>query len=228
MTPSTIAVTMNDAPITVKRTLLWFIKAPRYVDTEASWRSVSEWGYKDITALVTQTIHTPSTMAKAFSLVFQVKYFRFSAIARKAFPSSTNMETTFRNIKRRSRKSEIIASVFPVNHLTFKTPQSMYKGPLMSALEKSTNARLEIRMFGKVRSFLKRAMIPRTKPLPSTAKIATNYSNTSAKIVMEEKSSTSMIFLAHLTLSAPSVAICIKEQQWCLRSPMCSWRFPFG
>ena len=211
MTPSTIAVTMNDAPITVKRTLLWFIKAPRYVDTEASWRSVSEWGYKEITALVTQTIHTPSTMAKAFSMVFQVKYFRFSAIARKAFPSSTNMETTFRNIKRRSRNSDIIASVFPVNHLTFKTPQSMYKGPLMSALEKSTNARLEIRMFGKVRSFLKRAMIPRTKPLPSTAKIVSIDSITSVKIMVEEKSSTSMIFLAQLSLSAPSVAIFIKR-----------------
>ena len=66
-------------------------------------------------------------------------------------------------------------------------------------------------MFGKVRSFLKRAMIPRTKPLPSTAKIVSIDSITSVKIMVKDKSSTSMIFLAQLSLSAPSVAIFIKR-----------------
>ena len=122
-------------------------------------------------------------------------------MARKAFPSSTNMETTLRRKKKRDAKIDIIAKVFPVNHLTFKTPESRYIGPLMSALEKLDNARLAMRMFAKVRSFLNRARIPRTNPLPSTEKMVSNDSITSVKIVMEEKSSTSMIFLAHLSLS---------------------------
>ena len=66
----------------------------------------------------------------------------------------------------------------------------------MIGLKKSANARLAIRIFGKVRSFLKRAMIPRTTPLPSTANTAKMGIKTNAQIVMNKESSTSMIFLA--------------------------------
>ena len=69
-------------------------------------------------------------------------------------------------------------------------------GKLMIGLKKSANARLAIRIFGKVRSFLKRAMIPRTTPLPSTANTAKMGIKTNAQIVMNKESSTSMIFLA--------------------------------
>ena len=69
-------------------------------------------------------------------------------------------------------------------------------GVLMNALKKSANARLAMRMFGKVRRFLNRAMIPRTTPLPSIANKARKDIKVNTKIVMNKESSTSMIFLA--------------------------------
>ena len=96
------------------------------------------------------------------------------------------METVLRWRQRQVTKSEIIAKVFPVNHATFRTLQSKYMGASMSARSKSMNARLAIRMFGKVRNFLNRAIIPRTSTFPATAKTASNGRSTSTDIVVEE------------------------------------------
>ena len=57
----------------------------------------------------------------ALLFVFQVKYFKSNVMAKKIFTSSTNMETTFNKIKSKNEQSEIIAEVFPVNQLTFRT-----------------------------------------------------------------------------------------------------------
>ena len=141
---------------------------------------------------VRQTNHTARSIAKAFLFVFHVKYLRSSAIARNTFTSSTNMQTTLTRINKWDRNSEIIAEVFPLNYLTFSTPQSTQIGMLTSAFVRSANARLAIRMFGKVRSFLNRATIPRTNPLPRTAKTAISDRSRRMKIVRVEKPSASM------------------------------------
>lgn len=151
------------------------------------------WYHDDKTALVRQTSHSTRTIFLAFSLVFQVKYFRSRATARNTFTIITNMETKLRKRKRWCGKTEIVANIFPFIQSTLSTPQRKYTGTLMSALNISANARLAIRMFGKVQSFLNRAMTARTKPFPRAAKIATNGRSISMEIVMEEKFSTSMM-----------------------------------
>ena len=183
---------MNDAMIAVKHPWDLSEKAMRYLERGASWRSISQCNHVNKPVPNRQTTQTTMTIVIAFSVVFQVKYLRSSSIAKSAFPSRTSVETMLRRMKRWHRKSDIIAKVFPVNHLTPTTSQSMYIGTFMSALKKSINARLPIRMFGKVRSFLNRTMIPRTSPLPGTAMIATNERSTVTKIAKDEKYSISM------------------------------------
>jgi len=51
-------------------------------------------------------------------------------------------------------KIKRIAKVFPVNHVTLRTPHSRYIGMLMIPVKKFTTARFAIRMFGKVRRVL--------------------------------------------------------------------------
>ena len=82
------------------------------------------------------------------------------------------METTFTKIKSKNEESEIIAKVFPVNHaVNFQDRVKQVHGCVDDWVEKISQRQIS-RMFGKVRSFLKRAMIPRTSPLPSTANTA--------------------------------------------------------
>ena len=70
---------------------------------------------------------TTMTIVIAFSVVFQVKSdFRSSSIAKNAFPNRTSVETMLRRMKRWHRKSDIIAKVFPVNHLTSTFDLSIY------------------------------------------------------------------------------------------------------
>ena len=123
-TPNTTAVTTNVAPMAEEINLASVTKERRYLKTEASWRSISEMDHDNKPVLVRQTNHTARSIAKAFLFVFHVKYLRSSAIARNTFTSSTNMQTTLTRINKWDRNSEIIAEVFPLNHLTFSTPQS--------------------------------------------------------------------------------------------------------
>ena len=184
-------------------------KTWRYRDTGASWRSISETDHDIKATAVRQTNHSPKTIAKAFSFVFQVKYLMFSFIAKNTFTSSTSIETRLRIINRKNIKSETIAKCDPLNHLTSSTPESRYIGMLTSAFSESINARLAIRMFGKVRNFLNRATIPRMMPLPSIAKTPSNGKSTTIKIVVAEKSWTSMIFYVSFRVK-PDVKTCFE------------------
>ena len=61
---------------------------------------------------------------------------------------------------------EITAKVFPLIQLVSQTKEKRYSGILMTALRKSTTARLAKRMFGKLRRFLNRTKIAMKDPLP--------------------------------------------------------------
>lgn len=111
--------------------------------------------------------HSRATIQMAFCFVFQVKYRKWKASPRNAFTNSNNVETRWRKINNRLRQHERIAKVFPLSQLTSGTPYIRYMGMLTSALRRSTRATLATRMFGKVRSFLNRTMMPRINPLPS-------------------------------------------------------------
>lgn len=80
---------------------------------------------------------------------------------------------------------------------------------LTSAFSESINARLAIRMFGKVRNFLNRATIPRMMPLPSIANTPSNGKSTTIKIVVDEKSWTSMTFYVAYRVK-PDVKACFQ------------------
>ena len=110
------------------------------------------------------------------------------------------MQTTLRKKKRRARKIEITAKVFPVNHFSLKTPQIMYIGTLMSAFKRSANARFAIRMFGKERSFLTCATMARINPLPITAKIARTDSSKMMENIEDEEYSASIVSFACFAL----------------------------
>ena len=76
------------------------------------------------------------------------------------------METIFRRVKSKCNELEIMANVFPFSQLGFRTKYRTNRGTLMSALRKSTTARLAKRMFGKLRRFLKRLKMAMNDPLP--------------------------------------------------------------
>ena len=118
---------MNDAMIAVKHPWDLSEKAMRYLERGASWRSISQCNHVNKPVPNRQTTHTTMTIVIAFSVVFQVKSdFRSSSIAKNAFPNRTSVETMLRRMKRWHRKSDIIAKVFPVNHLTSTFDLSIY------------------------------------------------------------------------------------------------------
>ena len=62
----------------------------------------------------------------------------------------------------------MIARDFPLNHLVSQTVEITKIGMFMTVFSRSTTERLAMRMFGNVRSDLKRAITVKTEPLPST------------------------------------------------------------
>ena len=139
-------MTKNAVKVTGTIGLPLSVTSRRYIKTETSC-CIEGRHQGNKTAQLKQANHSTRTIMMAFLFV---QYFKSNVVARNKFTSSTSMETSFRKVKSESEESEIIANVFPVNHLTFRTVQSKYMGMLMNALKKSANARLVIRMFGKV------------------------------------------------------------------------------
>ena len=118
----------------------------------------------NITRLMSQLTQTQT---KAFFLVFHIKYLRSNEMARYTFTTIARTEVRFKVMKARLIKVVINAKVFPLNQLTSKIDM-IWNGKFITALSRSTTAKLPTRMFGTVRNDLNRARTPRTKPLPST------------------------------------------------------------
>ena len=87
------------------------------------------------------------------------------------------------------------------------------------------NARLAIRMFGKVRNILNRAIIPRTSTFPATAKTASNGRSTSTDIVVEEYSCIFRIFVARPAPNPLSNIMTVSKQHRSLYFDIFQMRF---
>ena len=98
-------------------------------------------------------------------VVFHVKYLRSRYKARNLSSISADIEAIFRRVNSRCNELHIIAH-FPFIELDTGVRFIAKSGTLMSALRRSTKARLANKMFGKVRRFLKRAKMARKDPLP--------------------------------------------------------------
>ena len=77
-----------------------------------------------------------------------------------------NMETMLSKVNSRCKELKVITKVFPLIQLGSQTLYKACSGILMTALRKSTAARLTKRILGKLRRFLKRAKIAMKDPLP--------------------------------------------------------------
>ena len=79
-----------------------------------------------------------------------------------------SIEARLRTKKTRLKILVTIPKVLPLNQPASKTVYITYDGMLMTALKRSTRARLAMKIFGTVRKDLNRAMTARTQPLPRT------------------------------------------------------------
>ena len=84
------------------------------------------------------------TQSIAFSLLFQVMYFRSKAMAKYMFANKASIEARLRTMKSRLRKAVTNAKDFPLNQLVSQTKEIKYGGVSIAAFSKSASERLAI------------------------------------------------------------------------------------